>query len=114
MRAEMRPLEMLDQFPDPVVVVDRGGAIVYATAEAAAGLGRPREGLIGQELAPLFEAEGRLELRRTLARLLEAEPGTRLELAATPLSGAIPGGWRLGVRRAEVLERLVFFVSARP
>jgi signal transduction histidine kinase len=114
MRAEMRPLEVLDHFPDPVVVVDRGGAIVYATAEAAAGLGKPREALIGQELAPLFEADGRLELRRTLARLVEAEAGTRLELAATPLSGAVPGGWRLAVRRSEALERLLFFVTARP
>ena len=57
MRAEMRPLEVLDGFPDPVVVVDRGGAIVYATPAAAAGLGRQRDALVGQELAPLFDAD---------------------------------------------------------
>ena len=110
----MRPLEVLDDFPDPVVVVDRGGAIVYATPAAAAALGRQREGLVGQELAPLFDAEGRLELRRTLARLIEAEGSCRQELNAMPVSGAVPGGWRLSVRRFQMTDRMLFFVTARP
>jgi PAS domain S-box-containing protein len=114
MRAEMRPLEVLDDFPDPVVVVDRGGAIVYATPAAAAGLGRQRDALIGQELAPLFDPDGRLELRRTLARLIEAEAAARQELTVTPVSGAQPGGWRLSVRRFQQGDRMLFFVSARP
>jgi PAS domain S-box-containing protein len=114
MRAEMRPLEVLDDFPDPVVVVDRGGAIVYATAAAAAGLGRHRDALVGQELAPLFDPDGRLELRRTLARLIEADAATRQELTVTPVSGAHPGTWRLSVRRFQLADRMLFFVSARP
>ena len=95
----MRPLEVLDDFPDPVVVVDRGGAIVYATPAAAAALGRQRDALVGQELAPLFDAEGRLELRRTLARLIEAEGSCRQELTvdagvrgACPVAGACRSG----------------------
>ena len=114
MRAEMRPLEVLDDFPDPVVVVDRGGAIVYATAAAAAGLGRHRDALVGQELAPLFDPDGRLELRRTLARLIEADAATRQELTVTLVSGAHPGTWRLSVRRFQMADRMLFFVSARP
>ena len=114
MRAEMRPLEVLDDFPDPVVVVDRGGAIVYATPPAAAGLGRQRDALVGQELAPLFDPDGRLELRRTLARLIEGEASTRQELTVTPMSGAQPGGWRLSIRRFQMADRMLFFVSARP
>jgi two-component system, cell cycle sensor histidine kinase and response regulator CckA len=113
MRAEMRPLEVLDGFPDPVVVVDRGGAIVYATPAAAAGLGRQRDALVGQELAPLFDAESRLELRRTLARLIEADGSVRHELTAIPVSGAVPCGWRLSVRRFQIGDRMLFFVSAR-
>src|SRR5690349_11981165 len=111
MRAEMRPLEVLDDFPDPVVVVDRGGAIVYATPAAATALGRAADALVGQELAPLFEADGRLELRRTLARLLEADASIRHELNVIPISGAAPGGWRLSVRRFQMCERMLFFVS---
>jgi two-component system, cell cycle sensor histidine kinase and response regulator CckA len=109
----MRPLEVLDGFPDPVVVVDRGGAIVYATPAAAAGLGRQRDALVGQELAPLFDAESRLELRRTLARLIEADSSIRHELRAIPVSGAVPCGWRLSVRRFQIGDRMLFFVSAR-
>ena len=115
MRAETRPLEVLDDFPDPVVVVDRGGAIVYATAAAATALGRVRESLVGQELAPLFEPEGRLELRRTLARLLEAEGTARLEVTqATAAETPSPGRgtrWELSLRRFEALGRTLFFVS---
>jgi two-component system cell cycle sensor histidine kinase/response regulator CckA len=116
MRPETRPLEVLDEFPDPVVVVDRGGVVVYASNLAVECFGRPRERMVGEELAPLFEAAGKLALRRTLRDLSEAGTAARIEatLAGAGGAAATPGRrLELAVRRFQAQERVLFYVCAR-
>jgi two-component system cell cycle sensor histidine kinase/response regulator CckA len=115
MWALARPFQVLDDFPDPVAIVDRGSAIVYATPSAAALLGRPREQLIGQELTSLLSVRHRGELSRTLTQLPDGRAGRLcvepLGCPAHPEDGSRI--WELSVQRLTDPDRPLYFVCLR-
>jgi two-component system, cell cycle sensor histidine kinase and response regulator CckA len=115
MWALARPFQVLDDFPDPVVVVDRGGAIVYASPSAAVLLGRPREQLIGQELTGLLSVRHRGEVSRTLTQLTD---GRSARLCVEPQGcPAHPEDgsriWELSIQRLIDPDRPLYYVCLR-
>jgi two-component system, cell cycle sensor histidine kinase and response regulator CckA len=116
MRAEARPFEVLDEFPDPVLVVDQGGVVVYASQAAELCLRRTGKELVGVELASLLGAGGALALRQALATLVEREGTLYFPVnLGHPGEGGMPGPrLDLSVRRFRHDGRTCFFVAARP
>jgi two-component system, cell cycle sensor histidine kinase and response regulator CckA len=107
---------VLDDFPDPVVVVDRGSAIVYASPAIGALLGRPRDQLMGQELSALLAARYRPELCRALGGLTAGSAPARLSVEPVPGSSRAEGParfWELSIARLSDGERSLYFVCLR-
>jgi PAS domain S-box-containing protein len=98
MRAEVRPFEALDDFPDPVVVVDRGGLVVYASCAAQEQLERLVGPLKDRDLLALVAGEDRAALSRLLGALAERPRPEQIEVQVTTLSG--PRSWELSAARA--------------
>jgi two-component system, cell cycle sensor histidine kinase and response regulator CckA len=103
----------LDEFPDPVAVVDRGGVIVYASPAIAALLGRVPEELVGQEFSSLLAPRFRADLARTLAELSTDVARIGVEPASTAHLEGAPRVWELAIRRAASEDGPLFFVCVR-
>jgi two-component system, cell cycle sensor histidine kinase and response regulator CckA len=108
----------LDDFPDPVAVVDRGGAIVYASPSMGALVGRGGDELVGLELSSFVAARDRGELARTLATFSGGPPAARLNVEPLALGSARPGDdgrmWELGIQRLSNDDRRhLFFICVR-
>src|SRR5204863_1431067 len=97
MRAELRPFEVLDDFPDPVVVVDRGGGVVYAShaAEEALGAGGA---LAGVDLMGMVAAPDRPCMQRMLGALEHHTGPERVEAKVIGPGGAARS-WEIVGRR---------------
>ncbi len=119
-----RPFQVLDDFPDPVAVVDRGGAIVYASPSIGALVGRTGDELVGLELASFVAARHRPQLARTLATFAGGPPALRLTVeplgCGSASSGAVeeaPRLWELSIQRLSQDqhsdEHHLFFVCVR-
>jgi two-component system, cell cycle sensor histidine kinase and response regulator CckA len=111
-----RPFQVLDDFPDPVAVIDRGGAIVYASPAVGALVGRPRDHLLGQDLASLLGARYRPDLARTLAQLDSGPATARLCVEPLPCPehpDDPPRVWELAIRRMGGEDRSLCFVCLR-
>jgi two-component system cell cycle sensor histidine kinase/response regulator CckA len=115
MWAPARPFQVLDDFPDPVAVVDRGGVVVYASPAFSALVARTTDDLMGQELYFLLAASARAGLARALATLADGPP-TRLTVE--PFRPTSPGKdapcrWDLAIQRIAGQDQPLYFVSVR-
>jgi PAS domain S-box-containing protein len=106
----------LDDFPDPVAVVDRGGAIVYASPSMGALVCRSGDELVGLELASFVAARDRAELGRTLATFAGGPPAARLNVEPLGCGSRAdePRVWELAIQRLTNDDRHLFFVCVRP
>ena len=115
MWAPARPFQLLDDFPDPVAVVDRGSAIVYASPTFSALVGRGPDDLIGQELYSLVTARYRARLAHILGTQTDG-PSARLTVA--PLGAGTTNEdtqrvWELAIQRLANEDSALFFVCVR-
>jgi two-component system cell cycle sensor histidine kinase/response regulator CckA len=110
-RAELRPFELLDDFPDPVVVVDRGGGVVYASHAAEASLG-PGGALAGVDLMGFVSAEDRPGLTRMLGSLAD-HPGPERVEAQLIGPGGTARSWEIVGRRVDHGGCSLFLLAAR-
>jgi PAS domain S-box-containing protein len=118
-----RPFQVLDDFPDPVAVVDRGGVIVYASPSFGALVGRSGDELVSLELPSFVAARHRNPLARTLATFAGGPPALRLTVeplgcgsSSVSSSGVVeecPRLWELSIQRLSDDDRHLFFVCVR-
>src|SRR5687768_13198870 len=121
MRSEARPFEVLDEFPDPVLVVDQVGVVVYASEAAQLLFHRSGHELAGMELAALLSPSGAMAFRQALAGLVEQEGTLHIPVTLAPQTQTLgaaagdPAGMPaprldLGIRRTSRGGRSFFFV----
>ena len=115
MRAEARPFEVLDEFPDPVLLVDQGGSVVYASEAAQLLFHRTGHELSGMEVGALLSPAGATAVRQALSGLLEREGTVHIPVTAVSTEPAGMPGARLdlGIRRTSRDGRTYFFVAIR-
>jgi two-component system cell cycle sensor histidine kinase/response regulator CckA len=111
MRAELRPFEVLDDFPDPVVVVDRGGGVVYASHAAEEALG-PGGALAGVDLLGIVALPDRPGMKRMLGAL-EVHPGPERVEAEVMGPGGASRSWEIVGRRFDHNGGSLFLLAAR-
>ncbi len=87
---KQREYALFERLADPVLVVDRGGAISHVTAAAQRSLGLTREALLGRSLASIVHEDDADTVRSLLQSTAD---GTRLGAPPTWRVRCLDGAW---------------------